>query len=77
MKCHICAHEIPEGKKYCPGCGRVVRLNETNNDETMQFADPIKELRKAENYKASSQESSPINIPDIFYYISNICYVIL
>ncbi len=66
MKCHICAHEIPEGKKYCPGCGRVVRLNETNNDETMQFADPIKELRKAENYKASSQESSTINIPDIF-----------
>lgn len=66
MKCHICAHEIPEGKKYCPGCGRVVRLNETSNDETMKFADPIKELRKAENYKASSQESSTINIPDIF-----------
>ncbi len=69
MKCHICAHEIPEGKKYCPGCGRVVRLNESTNDEnTMAFADPIKELRKAETYKSDSSEASQstINIPDIF-----------
>lgn len=69
MKCHICAHEIPEGKKYCPGCGRVVRLTENaKHEDTMQFADPIKELRKAENYKSASQDASQstINIPDIF-----------
>lgn len=69
MKCHICAHEIPEGKKYCPGCGRVVRLTENEkHEDTMQFADPIKELRKAENYKSASQDASQstINIPDIF-----------
>lgn len=68
MKCHICAHEIPEGKKYCPGCGRVVRINEqTNQDSTMQFADPIKELRKAETRRpVSTDDQSTINIPDIF-----------
>lgn len=70
MKCHICAHEIPEGKKYCPGCGRVVRFNgSANNEDTMKFADPLKEIKNP-SYKRSSQSDSEyqstINIPDIF-----------
>ncbi len=29
MNCHICGHVIPEGQKYCPGCGRVVKERAT------------------------------------------------
>lgn len=25
MKCHVCGYIIPEGKKFCPGCGRVLK----------------------------------------------------
>ena len=24
MKCKTCGYEIPSGKNYCPGCGRVL-----------------------------------------------------
>ena len=30
MKCHICNSDIPAGKKFCPGCGRVLSAAEQN-----------------------------------------------
>ena len=31
MKCHVCGSIIPEGKKFCPGCGRVLTGAELKN----------------------------------------------
>ncbi len=28
MKCHICNYDIPAGKKFCPGCGRILSVAE-------------------------------------------------
>lgn len=78
MKCHICGFEIPEGKKYCPGCGRVVRVGirnpqQTNNvsSDTLKFDRPVTGQDKSAVYRpAASKPSAPtqttIHIPDIF-----------
>lgn len=78
MKCHICGFEIPEGKKYCPGCGRVVRNNLQNaqqvntvSSDTMKFDRPVTGQDKSAVYRpAASKPSAPtqktIHIPDIF-----------
>ncbi|MCD7775453.1 MAG: SH3 domain-containing protein [Clostridiales bacterium] len=41
MKCYICGSEIPEGKKYCPGCGRVVSKADIEKAKRQEQALPI------------------------------------
>lgn len=76
MKCHICGADIPEGKKYCPGCGRVVRLNAQNTEkpqsvpsDTMLFDNPVAQQNSAGVRRPASTTTptdKTINIPDIF-----------
>lgn len=78
MNCHICGYLIPAGKKYCPGCGRVVRVNNTNTNETdavssdtMKFERPVAQADGTKVYRpAASKPKAPtqktIHIPDIF-----------
>ena len=75
MNCHICGYNIPEGKKYCPGCGRVVRQNTQKqpqvSSDTMKFERPVTGQVKANNPRPASQNTKTptqktINIPDIF-----------
>ena len=75
MNCHICGYNIPEGKKYCPGCGRVVRQNAQNqpqvSSDTMKFERPITGKPGANTPRAAAPtQKTPtqktINIPDIF-----------
>lgn len=67
MKCHICGYEIPSGRKYCPGCGRVLSVAEqkkatesvkTNSDNSIVY-------RPASTGKSKTFTSNT-NIPDIF-----------
>ncbi|MBQ7961692.1 MAG: SH3 domain-containing protein [Clostridia bacterium] len=73
MKCHICGNEIPEGKKYCPGCGRVVRLNTQQSpavsSDTMKFDKSVTEKLRTELPPSQDKKTTTdktINIPDIF-----------
>lgn len=73
MKCHICGNEIPEGKKYCPGCGRVVRLNTQQSpavsSDTMKFDKSVTEKIRTDMPHSADKKTTTdktINIPDIF-----------
>ena len=73
MKCHICGNEIPEGKKYCPGCGRVVRLNTQQSpavsSDTMKFDKSVTEKLRTDMSDSQIRKAptdKTINIPDIF-----------
>lgn len=63
MKCYICSHEVPEGKKCCPYCGRVItssdkeRYSQQNNAENPVY-------RPAGTKTASGDKT--IHIPDLF-----------
>lgn len=69
MKCQICGFSIPQGKKFCPGCGRVLTAAELKNTsaEPSQSAvtDSTIVYRPASTGKTKKAESTP-NIPDIF-----------
>ncbi len=76
MKCHICGADIPEGKKYCPGCGRVVRQSPQNtansqpvSSDTMKFDNPVAQ-QNGTGVRRPASTTTPtdktINIPDIF-----------
>ncbi len=69
MKCHVCGSLIPEGKKFCPGCGRVLTAAELKKaaDEkiTQDVTDNTIVYRPASTGKSKATEKTT-NIPDIF-----------
>lgn len=70
MKCRVCSTEIPEGKRCCPECGRVVTVSGTKpkQDTTANYSSVSD--RTMVYRPASSSSSQPtdktINITDIF-----------
>lgn len=69
MKCHVCGFSIPEGKKFCPGCGRVLtaaELKKAAAEQTKQdVTDSTIVYRPASTGKSKATEKTT-NIPDIF-----------
>lgn len=74
MKCSVCSCEIPEGKRCCPNCGRVVtaadikRANEMNaaaEKISSEVPDKTAVYKPASSAARKSQQST-IHIPDIF-----------
>lgn len=70
MKCRVCSAEIPEGKKCCPRCGRVVtsadiQSTQKNNVNTSTLSDRTMVYRPAAS-KSSQPADKTININDIF-----------
>lgn len=69
MKCQICGFSIPEEKKFCPGCGRVLTAAELKNISAEQSSSAVTDstivYRPASTGKTKKAESTP-NIPDIF-----------
>lgn len=77
MKCYICSHEVPEGKKCCPYCGRVI----TSSDK-QRYAQQKKEENARQNQAQNTRnsgdsvyrpartrntsEEKTIHIPDLF-----------
>lgn len=70
MKCTICSHEIPEGMKCCPNCGRVVTSAEIEREKALrrrQEANTSSTAYKpASSSKPSEAPQTTIHIPDIF-----------
>lgn len=69
MKCTICSFEIPDGKKCCPNCGRVITAADRKKAETS--VSPTKTEQKTSVYRpAATKPTEPtqktIHIPDIF-----------
>ena len=74
MKCTICSYEIPEGKKCCPKCGRVITNADRNraSQSTMkvqtgtgQPANGNSSVYKPAASKSAEQQKT-IHIPDLF-----------
>ena len=69
MKCHVCGFSIPEGKKFCPGCGRVLtaaELQKANAEKSIPEATEATIIyRPASTGKLQDSEKTT-NIPDIF-----------
>lgn len=68
MRCHICGYEIPDNKKFCPGCGRVLTIEEQKKQAEqakINYSDNTVVYRPAATNKPQSY-SSQTNIPDIF-----------
>lgn len=70
MKCRVCATEIPEGKRCCPKCGRVITStakkteDEAKNNQST-LSDRTMVYRPATS-KSSQQSDKTIKINDIF-----------
>jgi uncharacterized membrane protein YvbJ len=47
MFCLDCGKEIPEGSKFCPGCGKAVGAV-PNVPNTASYSDPAKILKQGE-----------------------------
>ncbi len=70
MKCRVCSAQIPEGKKCCPRCGRVVTATDVQSDNssgsnTYSVSDRTMVYRPAAS-KSSQPQDRTININDIF-----------
>lgn len=68
MKCQICNHEIPQGKKFCPGCGRVVKatdLTKSANSSVSNVSSDTIVYKPASSGKMNTPEKT-MHIPDIF-----------
>ena len=69
MKCRVCSAEIPEGKRCCPRCGRVVTAADIKADETKSepstLSDRTMVYRPAAS-KSSQPSDKTINIDAIF-----------
>lgn len=70
MKCQICGFSIPEGKKFCPGCGRVLTAAElkkaTSEQNKTEVIDTTIVYRPASTGISKNTEKTITNIPDIF-----------
>lgn len=71
MKCTICSHEIPDGKKCCPNCGRVVTSADRQRAESKAQTPTTPVTQKTSVYRpAATKPTEPtqktIHIPDIF-----------
>lgn len=70
MKCRVCSTEIPQGKKCCPKCGRVVTAADAQSEKTTSDNYSSVEDRTIVYRPASSSSAQPsdktININDIF-----------
>lgn len=77
MICRICGYEVPDGKKYCPGCGRVItaqdrqRAAEEQKEKEISNTRQIKSDVKTSVYRPAAAKSpdmsqKTIHIPDIF-----------
>lgn len=70
MKCRVCSTEIPEGKRCCPKCGRVVtstakKTEEVKNNTQSTLSDKTMVYRPATS-KSTQQSDTTIKINDIF-----------
>lgn len=69
MKCRVCSAQIPEGKKCCPRCGRVLTaadMNSQPNDEgAFNLSDKTMVYRPASSGSSKTTDKT-ININDIF-----------
>ena len=67
MKCHICGYDIPAGKKFCPGCGRILSLAEQQkiSSGTNKVSDDTIVYRPASTGKTKISSSDP-GINNIF-----------
>lgn len=69
MKCNVCGFLIPEGKKFCPGCGRVLTAAELKKaapgPTTQDVTDRTIIYRPASAGKSPATDKTT-NIPDIF-----------
>lgn len=70
MKCRVCSTEIPEGKKCCPNCGRVVTATESKPSQNptgnyTSVSDRTMVYRPASSSSAQAEEKT-ISITDIF-----------
>lgn len=69
MKCTICSHEIPEGMKCCPKCGRVLTAADLQREKArrqQQGAKDASAVYKPASSKPSDAPQTTIHIPDIF-----------
>lgn len=71
MKCTICSHEIPEGKKCCPHCGRVITASDRKRAESAAGTptEPKTSVYRpaaAKPSAAAEPTEKTIHIPDIF-----------
>ena len=67
MKCHICGYDIPAGKKFCPGCGRILSLAEQQkiSSGTNKVSEDTLVYRPASTGKTKVTSSDP-GINNIF-----------
>lgn len=67
MKCHICNYDIPAGKKFCPGCGRILSVAEQQKTGTVanKVSDNTIVYRPASTGKTRISSSDP-GINNIF-----------
>lgn len=74
MKCSICSFDIPEGKKCCPKCGRVMTASELQRakaemqqkQQTTSTASQKTAVYKPASSAARKNTQTTIHIPDIF-----------
>ena len=67
MKCHICNYDIPAGKKFCPGCGRILSVAEQQKigSGASKVSDNTIVYRPASTGKSKISSSDP-GINNIF-----------
>ena len=69
MNCHVCGYLIPEGKKFCPGCGRVLtaaELKKAAADKTKPEVIDTTIVYRPASTGISKNTEKTTNIPDIF-----------
>ena len=69
MKCHVCGSIIPEGKKFCPGCGRVLtaaELQQANAEKSKQEVIETTIVYRPASAGIPQDTDRMPNIPDIF-----------
>ncbi|MBO5933925.1 MAG: SH3 domain-containing protein [Clostridia bacterium] len=69
MTCHVCGYLIPEGKKFCPGCGRVLtaaELQQANSEKSKQEVIETTIVYRPPVSKVSQDTDRMTRITDIF-----------
>lgn len=68
MKCRFCGNEIPQGKLYCPTCGREVRIVPDYNPIDDVVTDEIKGSVTDSNWSQNRDATRNINAGDVRRY---------
>ncbi len=66
MKCRICSFEIPEGKKSCPKCGRVVTAADKQRSEQNSTVSDKTMVYRPASFNSSPASGDTIHIGNLF-----------